>query len=221
MSKSKRQVEAIVSAMGVFMAIMTSLVELIKKLGGTMENLYRLATPEGKETLEAVAQIIVDGANRAKNKFFRLISEEKNLILDATDGSEVLANATGVFDYVDPDFKNWNIDKPRASTPETPVEMYEMIQGGTFAQLFGSLSNDVGRLCLTQDQIKNFVKKYRQCLQKDGYGTFFLFKSQKNFFVAGVIFGFGKRLEVRVSRFEYDYVWYAVPHHCLVVPRLT
>ncbi|MDA3815449.1 MAG: hypothetical protein PF549_03720 [Patescibacteria group bacterium] len=62
MSKSKKKVESIVSAMGVFMTIITNLVELIKKFGGTTEDLHRLATPEGRETLEEVARVIVKRA---------------------------------------------------------------------------------------------------------------------------------------------------------------
>lgn len=62
--RKKKEVEAILSGMGVFVAIISCLVELVKKFGGTMRDIYRLATPEGRETLEAIAKLIVDGASK-------------------------------------------------------------------------------------------------------------------------------------------------------------
>jgi hypothetical protein len=69
MSRSKKEVEAILSGMGVFVAIISYLVELVKKFGGTMENIYRLATPEGRKTLEAIAKLIVDDASAVESAY--------------------------------------------------------------------------------------------------------------------------------------------------------
>lgn len=222
MARSKKEVEAIMSGMGVFSAIISNLVELVKRFGGTMENIYRLATPEGFETLEAVAQLIVSGVAEIKNEFLNLISTDHSLILDACDGSEIIAGSEDMFKAsIDSDFVNWGADELGASTLETPVEVHEMIKNGTFAQLFGSLSGDIDKLCLTQAQIKGFVRKYRQWLRNDGSATFFLFKSYGNFFVAYVDVNSCGRLYVRVLRFEYDYVWHAEYRHRFVVPQLA
>jgi hypothetical protein len=75
--RSKREVEKIVSGMGVFMAIISTLVELVKKFGGTMESIYRLATPEGLKTLEDVARVIVDATKKnatPPGRFFMTIT---------------------------------------------------------------------------------------------------------------------------------------------------
>ncbi|MCK9379129.1 MAG: hypothetical protein M0P97_03210, partial [Candidatus Moranbacteria bacterium] len=182
--RSKKEVEAIVSGMGVFVSIISSLVELVKKFGGTMENIYRLATPEGSATLEKIAQMIVRGVEKVQNEFLRLIFAGENLTLDECDGSEVLADASDVFASIDLDFKNWNADEQGMATGETPIAVHELVKDANFSQIFGSLSPDVSRLCLTQAQIKNFVKKYRDWIRKDGYATLFLFKSNNQFFVA-------------------------------------
>ena len=150
----------------------------------------------------------------------RLISETP-LVLDPTDGSQVLAEANDTFAYIDSDFRNWNADEPGLATEQTPVCIYEMVEDATFAQMFGSLAPDVAKLCLAQAQIKGFVSKHRQWLRSDGYATFFLFKSHSHFFVARVGVYSGGGLYVSVRRFEYSYVWFAGYCHRVVVPQLA
>jgi hypothetical protein len=231
MSKNKKEVEAIESAMGVFTAIISNLVELVKKFGGTMENIYHLATPEGKETLEAIAKIIVGGINKAKNEFLKLISSDKALELDAVDGAETLAEANDVFKAgIDSDFKNLGLNKRSSKTGKTLVEVYEMIKGGTFLQIFSSLFgtspvrqhvHDLRKLCFTQAQIKNFVVKHRNQLRREGYGTFFLFEDgdSGNFFVAYVSFHSDDELKVYVIRLENGTFWRVGHRHRVVVPQ--
>ena len=222
--RSKKEVEAIVSAMGVFMAIISNLVELVKKLGGSIEMIYRLATPEGSETLEAIARIIVGGAAKVQSQFLKLISGAVSLTVDAVDGTEILADAKDMFlAGIDSDFINWGADEPGRPTAETSVDVYEMQQekDATFSQMFGDLSSDVRRLCLTQHQIKNFVKKHRNWLRTEGYATFFLFESKGHFFVASVDVHSGGRLYVSVRLFGSAHVWDAELRRRLVVPKLA
>ncbi|HBO16475.1 MAG: hypothetical protein UR69_C0003G0088 [Candidatus Moranbacteria bacterium GW2011_GWE2_35_2-] len=219
MSKSKKQVEAIVSAMGVFTAIISTLVELVKKFGGTMENIYRLAIPEGLVTLEEVARVIV-GAVKVKNEFLCLIFGGENLIIDECNGREILADASDVFDWIDSDFRSWGADEQGPATKKTPVQVYELEKDGKFPQIYGAHSSDLDKLCLTQHQIKKFVQKCRDWLRTDGYGTFFLFKSKGHYFVAGVGFDSGGRLWVSVHRLENVYVWDAENRYRFVFPQL-
>jgi len=219
--RSKKEVEAIVSGMGVFVAIISSLVELVKKLGGSIEMIYRLATPEGSKTLEAIARIVVSGAAKAQSQFLKLISGGVSLTVDAVDGTEILADAKDVFPGgIDSNFINWGADEPGRSTAETPVDVYEMTKDSTYSKMFGSLSDDVQKICFTQAQIKNFAKRNYEWFRTDSYGTFFLFESNGYFFVALVSFDSLGGLRVDVSRFERSLVWDAGSHR-LVVPRLA
>jgi hypothetical protein len=219
--KSKKEVEAIVSGMGVFTSIISGLAGIVKKHGGTMKDIYRLATPDGSETLEEIARIIVGGADKTKSEYLKLISGNEELILDAVDGSETLAGAKDIFVWVDPDLRNWNTDNKgpaTGKTPVTPVQVYEIVKDVAYAQMFGSLSSDdLRKLCLTQHQIENFVRKYRNWLRTDGYATFFLFKSNNEFFVAHVYVD-PDGLRVYVRRFEDSHVWHADYRRRLVVP---
>lgn len=153
--------------------------------------------------------------------FLKLISASETLTIDACDGTKILADAKDTFAYIDSDLKNWGADEKGLATDEAPVEVYEMANDGMFSQLFGSLSSDVQKLCLTQNQIIGFVKKHHDWLRTDGYGTFFLFKSNNHFFVAHVRVPSVGRLFVHVSRFERDDVWYAESRHRFVVPQLA
>lgn len=220
--KSKKEVEAIVvSGMGVFTSIISNLIELVKKFGGTMENIYHLATPEGSKTLEAVARIIADGVKKIQNEYLKLISGGQILELDAADGTETLANAKDVFSYIDLNLKNWSTDKKGPATKETSVQVYEMTKDANFAEMFGSLSPDLHNLCLTQAQIKKFVIKHRNWLKTDGYATFFLFEEDGRFFVAHVHVYSGGSLSVYVLRLDFSLVWIADHCHRLVVPQLA
>jgi hypothetical protein len=100
------------------------------------------------------------------------------------------------------------------------VQVYEMIKDGTFEKIYGRFDNNLDTMCLTQGQIIGFVKKYRNWLRTDGYGTFFLFKVGTEFFVANVFFGSGG-LYVHVYRSSHVSVWSADDRHRFVLPQLT
>ena len=151
----------------------------------------------------------------------KLISGDERLVIGPTDGSELLAEATDVFAYIDPDFRNWGADEPGQSTEQAPVCVYEMAKDATFAQMFGSLALDAGKICLTQAQIKGFVSKHRQWLRSDGYAIFFLFRSHDQFFVARVGVCSDGKLGVNVSRFVDSNFWLAEDRRRLVVPQLA
>ncbi len=154
--------------------------------------------------------------------FLQLISGGESLVIDAVDGTEIIAKAKKVFPAgIDGDFERWSADESGQATPEIIPSVYEMSQDATFSQMFGSLNADARNLCFTQHQIINFVEKYLNWLWTDGYGTFFLFPSQGHFFVAFVRVDSDRKLRVDVYRFECSDVWYARDRFRVVVPQLA
>lgn len=153
--------------------------------------------------------------------FLKIISGGETVKLDSVKGNVTIADSKNVFTYIDGDFKNWKVNTSSDATPETRVDVYEMTKDATFTQMFGSLCSDLDTLCFTQHQIVNFVTKHRNWLRTEGYGTFFLFKSDEQFFVAFVHFPDGGSLEVGVRRFEYPPVWLASNRRRLVAPQLS
>lgn len=150
-----------------------------------------------------------------KNDNLKLIKQ--GLKIEALDGKRYIYGKKDVFNnYIDSDFKNWKLDKKSNPTQETKVDVYELIKNATFKEMF---VGNLDKLCLTQDQIIEFCDKHPDWLnQEEGY-TFFLFKVNKEYFVARVDVD-SDGLIVHVDRFERDYLWLDEYCHRLVVPQL-
>jgi hypothetical protein len=151
------------------------------------------------------------------NDRLRLLSGNEALVLDQTDGSETLGQATDVFKYIDRNFERWNCNVVGPPIQETPVRVYEMARDSTFQELFGGFGVALDSLALTQAQIKQFAKYYRDWLKKGGNGTFFLFRVGNEFFVAAVYFFSDGGLGIRVRGLALDRVFRAQKRHRLVV----
>ncbi len=149
------------------------------------------------------------------------ISTSEILSLDPSDGTETLANASDVFTiWLDPNFKNYGTNVPSPATEQIEVAVYEIVKNGNLETIFGSFGDDLARLCLPQDKIIQFVKKYREWLQKDGSATLFLFQVGHNkFFVASIGMNTKTALGASVAHFSYDNVWDAQFSPRVVVPH--
>lgn len=163
----------------------------------------------------------VKGATRVGNSAIRLLSGNETITIASCDGTQTLAQARKTFPgWIDDDFKNWNLDKQGMATEETTVQVHEPVRNATFAQMFGSLGNDLDKLCLTQHQIKAFCEKYSNWLCTDNYTTFFLLKVEDQFFVARVNVS-SDGLCVYVYRLEHGCVWRAGRHYRVMLPQLV
>lgn len=166
--------------------------------------------------------IASDGEEKVSDGIVKLISGAETLELDETDWKEIIAKAKDTFPgWIDPDFRGYGCDVTSEPTKKTQVTVHEMIKDGTFAQIFGEMSDDLNSLCLTQPQIIQFVQKHHKWLRTEGYGTFFLFKVGEELVVALVCCYDGVQLEVYVRRFSRDFVWGAEYRPRIVVPQLT
>lgn len=198
--------------------------ELINRGVLNRENIERVRA-RGNEIVAAITALVKEKfAEIAENiaGIVKLISGAETLELDETDGKDTIAKAKDTFPgWIDPDFKDYGCDVKSKPTKKTQVTVHEMIKDGTFAQIFGGMSDDLNSLCLTQPQIIRFVQKHRKWLRTDGYGTFFLFKVGEEVFVAHVGFVGVGRLGVSAYRFSDDYVWCAEDGHRIVVPQLA
>lgn len=155
------------------------------------------------------------------NKYLYIIPGAEALMLDATFGGEGFANKNDVFSVVNMNLDNLGADQPGLSTKEARVSVYEVVKGGNYSEIFGSFSSDLEKLCLTPEQIKNFCKKYRQWLKANGAGTFFLYKSYGNLFVAEVRFSFNESLDLSVLPFKYTGLHSAENRYRVVVPQFV
>ena len=141
-----------------------------------------------------------------------------SVTLAPTKGGVTISEANYVFSgYIDSNFKSWGTNVTGTDTVAQAVSVHEMSRDGTFAQHFNSLG-DPRSLCLTQGQIVEFCRTYRDQLRQDGCSTFFLFEVKDKLFVALVLVHAGK-LSVSVRRFGNNLVWLADGHYRLVVQQ--
>ena len=139
--------------------------------------------------------------------------------LGPTTGQEVLAASEVFTGYCDPAFTEGGADQP---TGEANADVEEMIEDAKYRKLFNSFGRDPDYLDWTRSQITMFCRDHRDKLRGDGFGTFFLFKKGKKFFVAHVLVGDGYgRLYVNVYSLADDHVWYAGYRPRIAVPQQT
>ena len=212
------QVQGIVDVVGIA-AMNAAKVQAEKQ---TVAGNQRVLAHGDKFAFELTAFIIAKMTELAEQVvgYLKLISGDTEIVIGETDGTGMIAGASDVFPgWVDPDFVNYGTNVKGKPMKKTKAQVFEMAKDGTFAQIFGCFGENLDRLCWEQDQIKLFVKDHAKWLRTDGYGTFFLFKVNGEFFVAYVRRRVG-RLEVDVDRLSDGDVWNAEGRHRLVVPQL-
>ena len=87
---AKKDVPAIIRGLGVGMSILQLLMAKVMAIGGTEEDVHRLATPEGETLLEKLADLIV---NSAKNIFRIMIGGNRTTEEVVTAGKYGWANS--------------------------------------------------------------------------------------------------------------------------------
>ena len=117
----------------------------------------------------------------------KLISGGEVLKIKALDGSRNIKSSKDIFRHVFSDFLDLHTNESSKKTGETEVLVYEVIKDANIYQMFDSLNN-FEQMCLTQDQILEFIDKYKQYkipLDKHVINMF-LFKSSDKVFVGQV-----------------------------------
>lgn len=118
MATKKKDVSALVSALGVLMTIVTGLVTAVRKLGGTDEQIYKLATPEGAELLEKIAQLIVSPVVQTQKAVEGLF----HLIIDHSQTLQQMI-AAGKYDYINGDITAERFPVTGEGTVELDAEL--------------------------------------------------------------------------------------------------
>lgn len=124
MARSKKNTSAIVSALGVLMSIITVLVSAVRKRGGTDEDIYRLATPEGESLIEKIAALIVQAGKPieqlAENCYKVLVDYGQTL-------QQMIANSK--YDYANIDINTDNFPTQGSGQQNVVVELVHFRRG--------------------------------------------------------------------------------------------
>ncbi len=138
-----------------------------------------------------------------KTSHLRLIAE--TTISATKAGKGINQGNKHPFDWIDSDFDNLDAQTVSKDTEEAKAFVYEQIQNGTYAQIFGSFNTNFDLLSFeTHEQIKEFVATHPELLHPKGYATNFLYKNKSGKrFVAYVQHLSLNELHVLVSEFSY------------------
>lgn len=112
--------------------------------------------------------------------------KEQVFVIDECSNKKIIARAKKLFTYIHPDLKKHGGIQKGGKTPKIEVESHEIIYYGTSYQLFSEVNLDLNKLCFTQNQILNFVEKYKN-VSKD-WNRLFLIKSHRRFVLIHVYF---------------------------------
>lgn len=219
----------------------TMLREALRKHRGLRQQVENVLLGEDSDIWEAelkkfVAKrpcwVNVPKVAEKSNPFLRRLYGKRVIRLDATDGTETLAQASDVFTgWVDQNFKNLDLDLPGKARSMEQVTVHEMVKNGTFAGFYDSLG-DLNDLRLSQGQIKQFARRHASKLHPRGWSTFFLFtredkpvnEDRSNVFVACVrkrqSGGKNGKLEAHVRKFLSKEFWLADNRRRFVIPQL-
>lgn len=114
---AKKEVSAIVSGMGVGMAILTSLMDKAKKRGLSEESIHRLATPQGDALLDKMITVLAEATATVGNIFRVLVNYD--LRVDA-------AIRTGKYDWVNDNITENNFPTNRKGTTELDIVLVHL-----------------------------------------------------------------------------------------------
>ncbi len=170
-------------------AAMEVIAKMLEDDSLNVDTLQRIVSYGGQSldfVKEAIREILVEMAENSARRLSPIFGSQ-NLVLDATDGTETFIRSKHLFDkYFDEEYQSMGLDAPSLPTAATKVSVYEMIEGGTFKQVFESLSFDLDTLCLTQGQTLLFLKNHWSHLRSHDERNAFLFKRGDDYFVAFV-----------------------------------
>ncbi len=148
--------------------------------------------------------------------YLRLISAGQTVTARATSGQRTFAGSASLFTgRLDPDFVRYGTNVPGLPTSETPTDVFELVQDGTYKDILGV--NPADRLFYEQDQAVTFVEDHQDWIPKDG-ALMVPFRANGERFVACAYQGDGE-FRADLNRFSCDGTWFAECHHRFAIPQ--
>jgi len=116
----------------------------------------------------------------------KLLTRDKTLIIDASDGREVFVN-NQILSQNDGILKDHVSDDPGIICKEQIVDIYELVEDATLKQMINCLGVSFDKLCMANFfQITKFCEKYPRWLKKEHCITLFFYKSDGKIKIADV-----------------------------------
>jgi len=148
----------------------------------------------------------------------RSISASVPIAIPPTQGERTIVRAKDVFSEIHQDFEVWKTNIPESPRHETRVGVFEISYDARFNEIFRSSKRAFDQISLTQEQIIAFALTHRSWLSGRLYGTFFLFKVQKDFLVSRVTITRDETLRISPQRLLDKWILSARDQHRIVLP---
>src|SRR5215213_11855578 len=146
--------------------------------------------------------------------------ENETITLPPCDGARIFSKASEVFDGINPGLRLWGVVEAGADTPETNVSVYEICEDADFRTIFGSLSENIESLRLTQSQIIAFVELHGDKVTAENCETFFLFKRSDGDLLVARVMAIGDGFSVAIHHSGSDRCWHADEPRRVVVSQI-
>src|ERR1035437_8605434 len=124
---------------------------------------------------------------------------------------KLIKDATDLFNYIDSDFKNWDVDE--GVTESVKLIPNKLEKNSTFQEMFKETN------CVSQSDMLDWVENNRDEIFKTGYSYLFPLKNSKGDKFVAYVFRHGGRLEVSVHEFSDGYVWLASDGDIFILPQ--
>ena len=112
---AKKEVSAIVSGMGVGMAILTSLMEKAKKRGLSEESIHRLATPQGDALLDKMVAVLAEVTAAVGSVFRALVNYDLRVEAAVREGK---------YDWSNTDINDKNFKTSHTGQKEVEMKLF-------------------------------------------------------------------------------------------------
>jgi len=124
-----------------------------------------------------------------------VLTVDSSLVINSDPSDFRIEKVKYPFYWVDPNFRDWDLDEYRWIESTTHVAVYRATSGIlTLDQIFNNLENDV----VSQRDIIEFCIKYPEWLGQGEILTYFLIEENNQFFMPNLgVYSFGTRVRLK------------------------
>ncbi len=151
----------------------------------------------------------------------KLIPPGKTLIIEASDGQRIIANAFKVFKSgISPEFKKYGSNINCLPSRETLLVVYELTVDIKTCDVFPNIYHNLDKMVLTQEQIIRLCERFPEVLCQKGYATLFLTKELDYYFIVSV-YAHSSGLYVDISPLSDQSSLKAKEHNRIICPKFN
>lgn len=148
--------------------------------------------------------------------YLKQVFTEEEILIPAIQAEHV-SDFGQIFAHSDQKFPQPMLRSLCKATEETECIVFDQVRDATFMQIFDSIHRPIRELCLTPNQMTEFIRHHEHKLCHGLHGICFLFEQGEEFFIAHVFAHFAELFFVRPLLDKRT--WKAEHYHRFVFPK--